>query len=173
MHTAESSTLHMCMCTVARMVYGCCTRFTSVLEGTGLCSWRSIRGRGCSVSRVPLFAWLVFSRFAPPTAQRRSALHYKWPPRGALQNKNKTGCALTEHSLKSHLAPRPSSPFPSPAHTTQGGLAQRALQRPSHKKPTALTFVSKDDGPPPLCCFASPGLLCLAGVLSSVQQIVL
>ena len=52
-------------------------------------------------------------------------------------------------------------PLP-PPHTAQSGRAQRALQSPSHKKPKALTFVSKDDGTPPLFCFASSAIVCLA-----------
>ena len=84
-----------------------------------------------------------------------------------------TGCALTEQSLKSYLAPLSLSPFPHP-HTAQSGRAQRALQSPSHKKPKALTFVSKDDETPPLFCFASSGPLALpTRVLSSGQQVVL
>ena len=86
-----------------------------------------------------------------------------WPECFHLHNK------LCVDGAVSEVLPCPSLllylPLP---HTTQSGRAQRALQSPSHKKPKALTFVSKDDGTPPLFCVASSGLFALlARVLSS------
>ena len=102
-------------------LHGCCARFMSLLASTGLCSWRSSLRTWLQLSLVSRFAWLVFSRSAPPTKLRRSALPCNRPPRGALQHKkqnktkhNKTGCAVTEQSLKSYLAPLPPLPPPCP-----------------------------------------------------------
>ena len=158
--------LYMRMCTVA-MPARACLGAAVVAHGTlhsGVCLQHY-----CAI----LSAQLVL-RFALP---RCADVHYDTvePLEAPFKTKqNKTGRALTEPSLKCYLVPfLLPSPFPHP-HTTQSGRAQRTLQSPSHKKPKALTFVSKDDGTLPLFCFASSGpLALLTRVLSSVQQVVL
>ena len=146
-----------------------CTHRLAWRSGWG--SWRSaMRGMFAAYPVRPAVQACVL-RCAPPTIRRSAVSTFGPSRRPSKQKQNKTGCALTEQPLKSYLAPLP--PLPPPLHTPQDG-AQRALQRPKHKKPKALSFVSKDDGTPPLFCFASSGpLALLARVLSLVQQVVL